>query len=949
MSLQQVIMENRHLIEEPSVIGQLEKNAIVKEDATTRGLLVSPVIYQQGIASFGIYILYNLINMTEGKWEDIFERTDKTLEKLKSDPKVNYEETAAWYEKFKEYKLSLAKKGEKWALERGYMVPPILERILTKEGYPATFSWETFTPANEFDWVGFSMYYEPQILNMIHMLKKSNIPLYSKDRLNTKDPLIIVGGVVAYSAEPIADMVDLVFIGDGEVQLPKLYELIDEYKQGLIANKKELLKRIAIEIPGSYVPMFYKHTYDGAKITSIECIEEGVPAIIHKAVVPFEKHSPLNPPIIPNCEGVLLGANSYETSRGCPYSCRFCSGSFTNKPYREFTYGQLALFIPEIPKLWGLTSVKPYSFNLTSHNEMRKILKNMTEEFDKSVGSASQRVDTFSFNMAKALKSTGNSGCTIAFEAGSQRLRDVINKEITEEQIMYTAKSVIDLRYTQLKMYTMANLPTETYEDREALYELLKKIREYADSKGSNIVLRITSTLFNSKPFTPFQWADVSNLENTLENEGWISKFNDISVKVNSNLISNSRLLTQLLNRWDRRYGKFMEQLADSNVTYIKTDICKDRDFIGEIEKYVQEVTGTQGLTVKDLLGELPEDWIFPYDMLDAGITKEWLLGEWKKAKALENTTSCHTGCSNCGACTRKEYISQGVKIPKKLDIDIPEQEVIDSIANSTSDPVLTKLVMKVKLKPVARFMPTSKMKVLLRSAFQLAEVPVKDRMEMVSEVGGLGNYSFGEDIITLKAEEFIQNFSKDTLAVIQETLKDYYTIENISPFNTHDTPGLQSIDGILYSMYIDLEKFGLTELPEIFNVENYDCEVKEKKKTRRIGAYETEIRQITIPKIKSVNVKINGEPSTLHKIYFKLSKSINPNDVLALVFNDNRSKRILKASPIFRETFYKTQDAPSVLYKKCSCGAVREHDAFGKPLPVCLECMMQDDSIIIK
>lgn len=923
-------MAHRHHLSEPSIIGQLEKNAYLKENAKTRGLLISPVQYQAGIASFGIYILYHLINQSVGQLEEIFSRAEVTLEELKNDKNVDHKELSKWFKAFRKYRVELAEKAESWGLERAYFHGGTFGKKLEKDGVPAIFSWESFDPWQSFDWIGFSMYYEPQILNMTNMLKRAGIPLYSKDR-DDSYPIVLAGGVVAYSSEPVADMLDIIFVGDGEEQLPALYQIIEEGKAAGL-KKVDILRRVASEIVGAYVPQFYKHTYDGLRTTKIESIDDAAPFPVRKAIVDFAKHNPLNPPIIPNCEGVLLGANSYEVARGCPYSCRFCMSSYTHKPYREFSYGQLALFMPELPKLWGLTSIKPYSFNLTSHNEMRKILKKMSQELDASVGSSSQRVDTFSHDMAKALRDTGSTGCTVAFEAGSQRLRNVINKEILREQIFGTSKSVIDLKYAQLKMYLMSNLPTETRDDRQELLDLLTDIRKYADSVDSKIVLRVTTTLFNAKPFTPFQWADCSNLSNILEEEGWLGKFADISVKVNSNMVSNSRILTQFLNRTDRRFGKFIEKLTDMNVTYISGDIVKNKDFMGMLTEWIK--TLDKDAEISSITGGLPDDWIFPYEVIDTGITKEFLLKEWHKALQASITTSCHTGCTNCGVCTRKEFKNMA-KMPKKLDIDITEKEVIEAMALNKPDPVFSKLMAEVELTGEGRFMPTSKLKILIRSAFELAGIPVKEKVDMLSEVGGLQNFSFGYDMFVLRSTRLVPSIGKEAIAKLNEVLGQYFTVKKVHVTNVDASSGVSSIDGVIYSMYYDAEKFGHA-FPQEFLAENIKMTIREKKKTRRIGAFAFEERDIVVPAITEVKLS-----PTVSKIFFELDKSVNPNDILNVLFTDTKERRLLKAHAVKREVYFKYQTNPSVLFNNCSCGRIREHTAFGEPLETCIKCMM--------
>ncbi len=486
-------------------------------------------------------------------------------------------------------------------------------------------------PLKEFDMLGFSLQYEMSYTTILYMLDLANIPLLAKDR-GDDYPIIQAGGPCACNPEPLADFFDLFVIGDGEDSMKELAEL------GLkIKDKKQFLKE-ASKIKGVYVPTITYPVYEEGKIKEFkgEKVEKAFCLDLENAIFPTTQ-------IVGNIEAVHDRA-VIEVMRGCYRGCRFCQAGFIYRPVRKRSVDKLTKTACDLILNTGFETVSMNSLSTGDYKDLKLLLSNLKQNLKEntSVALPSLRLDSFEEYYAESAK---KSSLTFAPEAGTQRLRDVINKDITEKEIEDGVNKAFNLNYSAIKLYFMMGLPTEVDEDIEGICKIVEKIREiYSQNPKRLRALRINVSLstFIPKPFTPFMWeAFVSKQEverklNILKSKLFIK---GVSLKWNDYELSE---MEAVLARGDRRVGKVILSayqngaIFDSWNEFFKKDVW-DKAFIDN------------GVDKNDYTREFSEDEILCWDFIDMGITKKFLLKERHEAYKNKCSGGCQSGCKGCG------------------------------------------------------------------------------------------------------------------------------------------------------------------------------------------------------------------------------------------------------------------------------------------------------------
>ncbi len=595
-------------IEKPARYIGNEVNSVMKEkdQVDIRFAMCFPDVYEIGMSHLGIQILYDMFNQREDTW-----------------------------------------------CERVYSPWPDLDRILREKKIPL-FALESQDAVKDFDFLGLTLQYEMCYTNVLQILDLSQIPLLAKER--TEDmPIVIGGGPCAYNPEPLADFFDLFYIGEGETVY---YQLLDVYKENKHSGggRKEFLEKAA-GIPGIYVPGFYSVEYhEDGTIASFSPTCECAPQKVEKQVVmdvtdTYYPKAPVVPFIKATQDRVTL-----EIQRGCIRGCRFCQAGMLYRPTRERKLEYLKQAAKDMLVNTGHEEISLSSLSSSDYSQLPELLQFLIEEFDKkgvNISLPSLRIDAFSLDVMSKVQDIRKSSLTFAPEAGTQRLRDVINKGLTEEDILEGAGSAFEGGWTRVKLYFMLGLPTETEEDMRGIAELAEKIaRRYyeipKEQRHGKCQIVVSTSFFVPKPFTPFQWAPMFTKEQFLDKARFVkeairAQLNQKSIKYNWHE-ADVTVLEGILARGDWRIGPVIQKayengsLFDSWSEYFRPqawqqafeELGVDPDFYTMRERAVTE--------------------ILPWDFIDVGVTKKFLIREWNRAKEEEITPNCRQQCSGCGA-----------------------------------------------------------------------------------------------------------------------------------------------------------------------------------------------------------------------------------------------------------------------------------------------------------
>ncbi|MBC7236446.1 MAG: TIGR03960 family B12-binding radical SAM protein, partial [Chloroflexi bacterium] len=536
--------------------------------------------------------------------------------------------------------------------ERVYAPWPDMEAALRRAGLPL-YSLETRHSLDSFDVIGFSLQYELNDSNVLTMLDLAGIPLLASERASDRaapSPLVIAGGSRVYNPEPLADFFDALVIGEGEEVLIEILEAVAAWKRAPQegGSRGALLRRLA-RISGVYVPSFYRVRYaEDGRLQAIEPAVEDAPAKVRKRILPTLGPAPTRP-VVPNMS-MVHDRGAVEIQRGCSRGCRFCQAGIIYRPIRERPGIETRAAIRELVDATGYDEVGLVSLSSSDHSGIAEIVSGaMAESGDGrlSISLPSLRIDSFSVELAKAIQSARKTGFTFAPEAASQRLRDVINKGVTEEDLHNTAQAVFESGWNRVKLYFMIGLPTETDED---VLEIARLVRELS-ALGRHIRKRpveigVSVSTFVPKPHTPFQWVPLAGRETIAHRQALLRE----ACRQRSVHLSwsdwSSTWLEALLSRGDRRLGRVILRAWRLGARF---DAWSDQ-FRPELWR---QALAEEGLD-PDFYTFRPRerDEVFPWDHIDVGVSRGFLWREYQRARAGELSPDCRQSCHYCGVST---------------------------------------------------------------------------------------------------------------------------------------------------------------------------------------------------------------------------------------------------------------------------------------------------------
>ena len=587
-----------------------EVNSVMKDKNAVdiRFAMCFPDVYEIGMSNLGMMILYNMFNQREDVW-----------------------------------------------CERLFSPWPDLDKVMREEKIPL-FALESQEPIRDFDFLGITIGYEMCYTNILQVLDLSGIPLKSADR-GEDFPIVIGGGACAYNPEPLAPFFDMFYIGEGETVYDALFDAYKANKKAGGSRKDFLLA--AAKIPGIYVPSLYEVTYkEDGTIASFAPTADGVPEKVQKQlIIDMEKeYRAVEAPVVPHIKATQDRV-TLEIQRGCIRGCRFCQAGMIYRPTRERDVETLKESARIMLKNTGHEEISLSSLSSSDYSQLKELVNFLIEEFHGkaiNISLPSLRIDAFALDVMSKVQDVKKSSLTFAPEAGSQRLRDVINKGLTEEVILHGAGEAFKGGWNQVKLYFMLGLPTETEDDMKGIAHLAQKIAETyyevvpKEQRKGKVQINVSTSFFVPKPFTPFQWAPMYTEQDFVEKAKVVK--NEVRAQLNQRSIRYNwhepdvTALEGFLARGDRRCADVILKAYEKGALY---DAWTE-NFDYDIWKEAMAECGVD-MTFYTLR-ERSLDEILPWDFIDTGVSRKFLERDWQRAKEGVVTENCRQKCSACGA-----------------------------------------------------------------------------------------------------------------------------------------------------------------------------------------------------------------------------------------------------------------------------------------------------------
>ena len=587
-----------------------EVNSVMKDknEVDIRFAMCFPDVYEIGMSNLGMMILYNMFNQREDVW-----------------------------------------------CERLFSPWPDLDKVMREKKIPL-FALESQEPIRDFDFLGITIGYEMCYTNILQVLDLSGIPLKSADR-GEDFPIVIGGGACAYNPEPLAPFFDMFYIGEGETVYDALFDAYKANKKAGGSRRDFLLA--AAKIPGIYVPSLYEVTYkEDGTIASFAPTADGVPEKVQKQlIIDMEKeYRAVEAPVVPHIKATQDRV-TLEIQRGCIRGCRFCQAGMIYRPTRERDVETLKESARIMLKNTGHEEISLSSLSSSDYSQLKELVNFLIEEFHGkavNISLPSLRIDAFALDVMSKVQDVKKSSLTFAPEAGSQRLRDVINKGLTEEVILHGAGEAFKGGWNQVKLYFMLGLPTETEDDMKGIAHLAQKIAETyyevvpKEQRKGKVQINVSTSFFVPKPFTPFQWAPMYTEQDFVEKAKVVK--NEVRAQLNQRSIRYNwhepdvTALEGFLARGDRRCADVILKAYEKGALY---DAWTE-NFDYDIWKEAMAECGVD-MTFYTLR-ERSLDEILPWDFIDTGVSRRFLEREWQRAKEGVVTENCRQKCSACGA-----------------------------------------------------------------------------------------------------------------------------------------------------------------------------------------------------------------------------------------------------------------------------------------------------------
>lgn len=590
-------------VEKPARYIGGEFNSFVKdkENIDIRFAFCFPDVYEVGMSHLGMKILYYVLNM----------RQDTYCERV----------FAPW---------------------------PDLEKLM-RENDILLYALETKDPIIDFDFIGFTLQYEMSYSNVLNMLDLSGLPVRASER-GENDPVVICGGPCAYNPEPMYDIADLFALGEGEEQLQELMDLYKKYKG---KGKKREFLREASHIGGIYVPSLYRTDYnEDGTLKSFVPLYDDVPAVVKKRILPKLDSAVYPDKLVVPYTDIVHDRIMLETFRGCTRGCRFCQAGIIYRPVREKSRELLLEQADKLIKNTGYAEVSLTSLSICDYSDLKNLVYDFIEKYkDQKIGLSlpSLRIDSFSVELINEIQKVRKTGLTFAPEAGSQRMRDVINKGVTEENLMTSVRSAFESGWSTIKLYFMIGLPYETMDDVRSIGKLAEKVvDEYycvpRERRKKGLKVTVSTSIFVPKPFTPFQWSPQISIA-------------DVRQEINA--VRSTIKRKQIKYSWHESPVSYLEAVfarGDRRLCDVLVDAFKSGAKFDGWSEYFDFDLWMKSLEKCGVDGDFYTarsrnyDELFPWDFIDVGVDKEFLESENEKAKQGKVTTDCRRGCKMCGA-----------------------------------------------------------------------------------------------------------------------------------------------------------------------------------------------------------------------------------------------------------------------------------------------------------